>query len=133
VQSDEAGPGSDRRALIVSGVFRSINEGHRRRLAAKDASVAVSVEIKAQLHDEKPQRLKVFQLDSRRISHQSNKNRETGVNSVVKRLGLVIADVVSGLLAQHGSGMPVMDWARLLRCTECGARDADFVMTGERR
>ena len=35
--------------------------------------------------------------------------------------------------AQHGAGMPVIDWARLLRCTECGARDADFVVTGERR
>ena len=29
--------------------------------------------------------------------------------------------------------MPVPDGARLLRCTECGARDADFVVTGERR
>jgi hypothetical protein len=36
-------------------------------------------------------------------------------------------------VAQHGSGMPIIDWARLLRCTECGARDADFVVTGERR
>jgi hypothetical protein len=33
-------------------------------------------------------------------------------------------------VAQHGSGMPVPDWARLLRCTECGARDADFVVSG---
>jgi hypothetical protein len=24
-------------------------------------------------------------------------------------------------------------WARLLCCTQCGARDADFVVTGERR
>jgi hypothetical protein len=36
-------------------------------------------------------------------------------------------------IAQHGSGMTVIDWARLLRCTECGAREADFVVTGERR
>ena len=36
-------------------------------------------------------------------------------------------------VAQHGSGMPVIDWARLLRCSECGVRDADFVVTGERR
>jgi len=35
--------------------------------------------------------------------------------------------------AHHGSGLPVIDWARLLRCTECGVRDADFVVTGERR
>src|ERR1700721_1508690 len=27
-------------------------------------------------------------------------------------------------VAQHGSGMPVLDWARLLRCTECSARPA---------
>jgi len=26
--------------------------------------------------------------------------------------------------------MPVPGWARLLRCTECGARDADFVVSG---
>ena len=36
-------------------------------------------------------------------------------------------------VAHHGSGMPVIDWARLLRCTECGVRDADFIVTGERR
>jgi hypothetical protein len=34
-------------------------------------------------------------------------------------------------VAQHGVGMTVIDWARLLRCTECGARDADFVERGE--
>lgn len=33
-------------------------------------------------------------------------------------------------VAQHGSGMPVPDWARLLRCMQCGARDADFVVNG---
>ena len=37
---------------------------------------------------------------------------------------------VANHVAQHGSGMPVPDWARLLRCTECGARDADFVVSG---
>jgi hypothetical protein len=26
--------------------------------------------------------------------------------------------------------MTGIDWARLLRCTECGARNADFVVTG---
>lgn len=36
-------------------------------------------------------------------------------------------------VAQHGEGMAVLDWARLLRCNECGAREADFVVTGERR
>jgi hypothetical protein len=36
-------------------------------------------------------------------------------------------------VAQHDSGMTVIDWARLLRCIECSARDTDFVVTGERR
>ena len=36
-------------------------------------------------------------------------------------------------VARHGSGMTVLDWARLLRCTECGAGETDFVVTGERR
>ena len=43
-----------------------------------------------------------------------------------------VADVAIQV-AQHGSGMPVPDWARLLRCTECGERDADFVVSGARR
>jgi hypothetical protein len=36
-------------------------------------------------------------------------------------------------VAQHGAGTTVIDWARLLRCTECGERDADFVVSGARR
>ena len=36
-------------------------------------------------------------------------------------------------VAQHGAGVAVIDWARLLCCAECGARDADFVVTRERR
>jgi hypothetical protein len=37
---------------------------------------------------------------------------------------------IAAQVAQHGSGLPIADWVRLLRCTECGARDADFVVTG---
>src|SRR5262249_49125903 len=29
--------------------------------------------------------------------------------------------------------MPVIDWARLLRCTECGVREPDFVVSGDTR
>jgi len=97
VQSDDAGPEPDGRALIVSGAFRSINEGHRRRLAGKDASVAISVVIDSQMHGEKPQRLKVFQLDSRRIPQQSGRHAEAGVNSAARELGFVIADAAAEL------------------------------------
>ena len=33
---------------------------------------------------------------------------------------------VATQVARQGSGIPVPDWARLLRCTECGERDAEF-------
>lgn len=36
-------------------------------------------------------------------------------------------------VAQHRAGMPVPKWARLLRCTERGAREADFVVSGTSR
>jgi hypothetical protein len=36
-------------------------------------------------------------------------------------------------VAHCGEGMTVIDWARLLRCSACGVRDADFVVTGGRR
>jgi hypothetical protein len=32
--------------------------------------------------------------------------------------------------AQHGAEMTVIDCARLLRCTECAEREADFVVSG---
>jgi hypothetical protein len=40
---------------------------------------------------------------------------------------------VATQVAHHGSGMPVIDWGRLLRCSECGERDADFVVSWARR
>ena len=36
-------------------------------------------------------------------------------------------------VAQQGAATTVIVWARLLRCTECGARDADFVVSGATR
>jgi len=34
---------------------------------------------------------------------------------------------------QHGARMTVLAWARRLRCTECGARDADYAVNGTKR
>ena len=91
----KAGPEAGGRALIISG--RSINEGHRRHFAAKDASVVVSVEIDTQTHGETPQRLKSFRLDSRQIPHESGSHREPGVNSAATRLAIMIAQAVAEL------------------------------------
>jgi len=40
---------------------------------------------------------------------------------------------VDELVAHHGATMTVIDWAARLACSTCGARDADFVVTGPRR
>lgn len=40
---------------------------------------------------------------------------------------------IAELVAHHGTTMTVIDWATYLRCPECGAREADFVVIGVRR
>src|SRR2546428_4700665 len=45
VRADAASPQPGGRALVVTGAFRQINEGHRRHVGAEDASVAVAGEI----------------------------------------------------------------------------------------
>jgi hypothetical protein len=101
VQSDKVGPEPGGRALIVLGAFRSINEGHRRRFAATDASVAAAAAIDYQANGVRPQRLMAFQLDSRQTPHQDLLNarahREPGVNSAAMRLGIMTARAVAGL------------------------------------
>lgn len=37
---------------------------------------------------------------------------------------------VAELVSWHGAEMTVIDWAKRLRCSACGARDADFVVSG---
>jgi hypothetical protein len=40
---------------------------------------------------------------------------------------------VATQVAHHGSTMPVPDWARFLRCSICGEREVDFVVSGAAR
>lgn len=95
LQSDGAGPQLSGRGLIVSGVFRSINEGHRRRLAAKDASVTVTAEIDYQTGGARPQRVMAFQLGSRQIPDGNPTQHESGVNAAAIRMGGMIAPWVA--------------------------------------
>jgi len=39
----------------------------------------------------------------------------------------------AALAEEHGAATTVLAWAKRLRCTECGARDADFVVSGAGR
>ena len=36
-------------------------------------------------------------------------------------------------LEQHGARMTVLAWARRLCCEQCGARDADYIVSGTKR
>ena len=44
----------------------------------------------------------------------------------------VVPDIAA-LIAQHGADTTVIDWARRLRCSACGERSADFVVSGVAR
>ena len=53
------------RAIVVSGTFRRIDEGQRRRVGAENSGVAVDVAIDYQVYGQAPQRLAALQRDSR--------------------------------------------------------------------
>ena len=97
VQSDEVAPQVSGRVLIVSGVFRRINEGHRRYFAAKDASIVMRAEIAAQSEGGKPQPLKILRSDSTETRRPSRNDGEPGVKAVAIRLALEIAESVAAL------------------------------------
>ena len=44
-----------------------------------------------------------------------------------------VEPAVAELVERHGAGLTVIDWAARLRCSRCGGREADFVVTGARR
>jgi hypothetical protein len=35
--------------------------------------------------------------------------------------------------ARYGAELAVIDWVKRLRCSQCGSRSVDFVLTGARR
>ena len=55
------------RALIISGVFRRIDEGHRRRVGGENSGVTVDVAIDYQVYGQPAQRITALQLDSRQV------------------------------------------------------------------
>jgi hypothetical protein len=91
--------GSGRRALIVSGTFRTIDEGQRRRVGNEHSAVIAEVEIKAELPKGGSQKVQSFTVDSRsapqtRATGGATK-RETGVDADATRVGAEIARVVA--------------------------------------
>src|SRR6266851_9898575 len=63
IRSDTAVPEPGARALIVSGAFRHIDEGRRRRVGAENPSIAVDAEIDYKAEPPAPQRTTELHLD----------------------------------------------------------------------
>ncbi len=40
---------------------------------------------------------------------------------------------IAAQVERYGEAVTIIDWASRLRCSACGARDADFVVSGARR
>jgi hypothetical protein len=40
---------------------------------------------------------------------------------------------IADQVAHHGEAMTVIDWARRLRCSACGGRKVDFMVSGAAR
>jgi hypothetical protein len=42
-------------------------------------------------------------------------------------------DDITAQVKRYGADTPVPDWAPRLRCSKCGSREVDFIITGARR
>jgi hypothetical protein len=93
------------RALIVSGSFREINEGHRRQVGAEESSVVADVQVVATGPGGNPRPVLTLHLDSRalppgRVASALSRH-ETGVNADATRVGDAIARSVIDLARRN--------------------------------
>ena len=98
VRSDSAAAEPGGRALVVTGRFERIFEGHRRQ----GASIAVVVEIAYQAGGAAPRRMTAFELDSSRLLRRepledASLRHGNDVNFAAAQLGGVIARYVDEL------------------------------------
>ena len=109
VSTTNPNPAPGYRALIVSGTFRAIDEGQRRRPGAENSAVLARVDIKAEQPGGAIQPVQSFAVDSRtapqtRVTGGATK-RETGVDADAARVGAEIARVVAEV-ARRNNWLP---------------------------
>jgi hypothetical protein len=99
IRSDTAAPEPGARALIVTGAFRHIDEGRRRRVGAENPNIAVDGEIDYQVEAAAPQRITELHLDSRQVSQGAivgvSGRNGVDVNLAATRVGGAIARYVA--------------------------------------
>ncbi len=105
--TEPASPGY--RALIVSGRFRTIDEGARRRVGNEQSAIIAEVDIAATLTNGATQKVQSFAVDSRTApptqALSGATRRETGVNADATRVGAEIARVVAEV-ARRNNWLP---------------------------
>lgn len=101
--------GSGYRALIVTGTFRTIDEGQRRHPLEAHSAVIADVAIKAELPGGAVQPVQSFTVDSRTVPQARANNgatrRETGVDADATNVGAAIARIV-GDVARRNNWLP---------------------------
>ena len=99
IRSDTAAPEPGARALIVSGAFRHIDEGRRRRVGAENPNIAVDAQIDYQAEAAAPQRITELHLDSRQVPPDAivgvSGRRGVDVNLAATRVGGALARYIS--------------------------------------
>jgi len=102
-------PRTNVRALLISGRFRTIDEGERRRPNETGSAVIAEVEIKAGIPGSGIQNVQSFTVDSRTAppaaAASGATHRETGVDDDATRLGAQIAGVVAEV-ARRNNWLP---------------------------
>jgi hypothetical protein len=88
------------RALIVSGTFRRIDEGRRRRVGAENSGVTVDVAIAYQAYGQAAQPLTAFQRDSRQtggglvgVSARTRGDVKIAAQQLGAELGRYVAEI----------------------------------------
>lgn len=98
------------RALLVSGTFRAIDEGQRRRPGDEHSAVVAEVEIRAELPNGRIQPVQSFAVDSRSAPparpESGATRRETGVDADATNVGAEIARVVAEV-ARRNNWLPM--------------------------
>jgi hypothetical protein len=98
-------PQPGNRALVVSGRFRAIDEGYRRRPGSETSAVIAEVQVKAQLPGRGLQPVQSFTVDSRSAPRaavaSAATRRETGVDADATRVGAEIARVVAEIARRN--------------------------------
>lgn len=105
IRSANLMPEPGARALIVTGTFRQINEGYRRRVGAENSHIAAEVRVDYQGPGTAPQMLLQLRLNSRQLPGvaEAGASRHGGgdLNAAARRIGAELARNIAELARRN--------------------------------